>query len=97
MVYTFTVTLQSDGDGPLNISAAEASARFATVTVKSTTCVGQTAVGATCSVTVTYDPTKLRTATGPAYDTLTVGVTSDAGQTPDFVQSYTVTVKLSDD
>jgi hypothetical protein len=97
MVYTITATLQSDGDVPLNISAVEASARLATVTVKSTTCTGQTAVGATCSVTVTYDPTKLRTATGLAYDTLTIGVTSDAGQTPDFIQSYTITVKLSDD
>jgi hypothetical protein len=97
MVYTFSVTLVSDGDVPLNITAAEASARVATATVKSTTCVGQTAVGATCSVTVTYDATKLRTATGLAYDTLTIGVTSDAGQTPDFVQSYTITVKRSDD
>jgi hypothetical protein len=46
---------------------------------------------------VIYDPTKLRTATGLAYDTLTIGVTSDAGQTLDFIQSYTITVKLSDD
>ena len=59
---------------------------------------GSSAVCSRCnSVTVTYDPTKLRTATGLAYDTLTIGVTSDAGQTPDFVQSYTITVKRSDD
>jgi hypothetical protein len=97
MVYTITATLASDGDLPLNISAVEASALRAKTTIKNTTCVGQIAAGATCSVTVTYDPTKLRSATGLAYDTLTIGVTSDAGQTPDFVQSYTITVKVGGD
>jgi hypothetical protein len=54
-------------------------------------------VGATCSVTVIYDPTKLSSATGLAYDTLTIGVTSDAGQASDFVQSYTIVVKRTSD
>jgi len=97
IVYTMTVTLVSDGDLPLNISAAEASALQAKATVQSTTCVGQVAVGATCSVTLTYDPTKLRSATGLAYDTLNIGVISDSGQAPAFIQSYTIVLKTKSD
>ncbi len=97
MVYTITVTLVSNGDLPLNVSGAEASAIHSIATVQSTTCVGQIAIGSTCSVTVKFDPTKLRTASGLAYDTLTVGVISDAGQPSDFIQSYTIAVKLADD
>jgi hypothetical protein len=93
MPYTFTATLASDGDLPLNISAAEVSVLKGKATVNGTTCIGQIAPGATCTVTVTYDPTKLRSATGLAYDTLTLGVTSDAGQASDFIQSYTIVVK----
>ena len=44
-VYTFTLTLKSDGDLPLIITAVEASAMLAKATVKSTTCIGKTAVG----------------------------------------------------
>jgi hypothetical protein len=57
---------------------------------------GEISVGATCSITITYDPAKLATPTGLAYDTLNVAVTSDAGQAMDFIQSYTVVVRLSD-
>lgn len=96
-VWTLTTTLKSDGDIPVTISAVQASARLAKVTVQSTTCKGEVPVGATCSVTVTYDPTKLSSPTGLAYDTLTIAITSDAGQASDFVQSYTVTVSVSDD
>jgi hypothetical protein len=97
IVYTMTVTLVSDGDLPLNISAAETSALQAKATVQSTTCGGQITVGATCSVTVTYDPTKLRSATGLAYDTLTVGVISDSGPASAFIQSYTIVLKKKSD
>ena len=95
--YTFTATLVSDGDIPLNISGADVSAKLAATKIVSTTCVGTIAVGASCSVTLTYDATKVRTSSGLAYDTLTLGVLSDAGQSTDFVQSYTVVVKLADD
>jgi hypothetical protein len=95
--YTFTAVLASDGDIALNISSAAASALKGTAAVNSTNCVGQTPVGSTCSLTVTYDPTKLRSATGLAYDTLTIAITSDAGQGQNFVQSYTITVKRADD
>ena len=96
-LYTFTAVLASDGDLPLNILAVGASVLSGKAAVNSTNCVGQTPVGSTCSITVTYDPTKLRSATGLAYDTLTIAVTSDAGQGHNFVQSYTITVKKSVD
>uniref|UniRef100_Q01U41 Uncharacterized protein n=1 Tax=Solibacter usitatus (strain Ellin6076) TaxID=234267 RepID=Q01U41_SOLUE len=92
-LYTFTAVMVSDGDLPLNVASVGASALAGKATVNSTNCVGQTPVGSTCSITVTYDPTKLSSATGLAYDTLTIAVTSDAGQGHNFVQSYTITVK----
>ena len=58
IVYTYTVTLQSDGDVPVDITAVTARALRGAASVKSTTCIAQTAVGDTCSVTVIYDPTK---------------------------------------
>ena len=96
-LYTVTATLSSDVDRSLIISAAEAGAVHAGAAVAGSTCIGETLVGATCSVTVIYDPTKLSSATGLAYDTLTIGVTSDAGQASDFVQSYTIVVKRTSD
>ena len=58
--------------------------------VTSTTCAGEIPVGSTCDVTVAYDPTRLQSPTGLAYDTLDLAVASDAGQVHDFVQSYTI-------
>ena len=96
-LYTFTVTLKSDGDLPLEISNVEATALLGKVTVNRGTCIGQIAVGMTCSATITYDPSKLRSATGLAYETLDISVISDAGQAADFVQSYTVVLKQKSD
>jgi hypothetical protein len=90
MVYTLVTTLKSDGDVPLDIAAVAPSAQLAAVTLKSTTCIGQIAVGKTCSVTLTYDPTGLSSATGLAYDTLRVDLTSNAGEAHDFIQKYTI-------
>ena len=90
MAYTLVVTLRSDGDSPLNITAVQASALHGAAAVKSTTCIGQIEVGDKCSVTVTYDTTKLTGATYLVYDTLRVDVTSDAGGSADFVQNYTI-------
>lgn len=89
-LYTFTATLQSDGDVPLRISTVGASALNGGAAVDSTTCIGGIAAGATCAIVVTYDPTHLRSASGLAYDTLDVSVASDSGQAYDFVQSYTI-------
>jgi hypothetical protein len=94
IVYTMPITLESDGDLPLTIDSVQASALRSKVTVMNSTCSGQIAVGATCTITLKFDPTKLSSPTGLAYDTLTVAVVSDAGQSPSFVQSYTIAVKV---
>ncbi len=60
--------------------------------VAGTTCVGTIPVGGTCRVTVKYNPLRLSSPTGLAYDTLTVSITSDASQANPFVQSYTIQV-----
>jgi hypothetical protein len=88
---TVTVTVKSDGDMPLTVSSVRASSlNGAGASVTSTTCRGQIAVGTTCSITVAYDPTHFVSPSGLAYDTLNIGVVSDAGQVHDFVQSYTI-------
>jgi uncharacterized repeat protein (TIGR03803 family) len=89
-LYTLTVTLKSDGDMPLTISSVRAGALRGGARVTGTTCNGQIPVGSTCSLTITYDPTRLQSPTGLAYDTLDIAVVSDAGQVHDFVQSYTI-------
>src|SRR4051794_32234285 len=90
IVYTLTMTLKSDGDFPLHVSAVQASAALGVVQVKSTTCVGEIAVGDTCATTVTYDPTKLTSPIGLAHDVVRVDLTSDAGEPHDFVQNFVV-------
>ncbi len=90
MVYTMTVTLESDGDVPVNITNVKASASGGVASVKSTTCDGQIDVGKTCSVTVTYDPTKLSSPKGLASDTLRIDLTSNAGDAHDFIQNFTI-------
>jgi hypothetical protein len=96
-LYTVTASLESDGDMPLSISSVQASALQGIVTVISNTCTGPIPVGSTCTVSVTYDPTRLRSATGLAYDTLDISVISDAGQVRDFVQSYTIVLNTPTD
>ena len=90
IVYTSTVTLKSDGDGPVNITAVAVSAGNGKAALKSTTCIGKIDVGKTCSVTYTYDPTKVTSTTDLASDTLRIDLTSDAGEANDFVQKLTI-------
>lgn len=90
----FTIALRSDGDVPLHISSVDVSALVAPTAVVGTNCIGAVAIGGTCGITVAYNPKKLTSPTGLAYDTLTVGVISDAGQPSNFVQSYTIQVAL---
>jgi hypothetical protein len=92
--YTWVLTLQSDGDVPLDIASVQASALQARAHVIGTTCIGTLPVGATCDVTVRYNPVQLSSPTGLAYDTLTVSVSSNAGQANDFIQSYTIQVRI---
>lgn len=93
--YTFSVTLSSNGDVPLNISSVGVSALLGHTLVNSSNCIGEIAVGMTCTITVTYDATRLRTPSGLANDTLDISLVSDAGQANDFRQSYTVVVTRS--
>jgi hypothetical protein len=88
--YTLVATLKSDGDAPLNITEVVPSATLATATLKSTTCIGEIEVGKTCSISVTYDPTKVTSSLGLAFDTFRIDVTSDAGEGHDFVQLITI-------
>ena len=88
--YRFALHLKSDGDIPLNISATSVSSNAGKSTIVGGTCTGEIAVGKTCSVIVKYNPNRLCSASGLAYDTMTVSVTSNAGQANDFVQSYTI-------
>ena len=87
----------SDGESALHITAVEANALTgrAHVLANSTTCAGEIPVGATCTITVLYNPWFLCSTTELAYDTLDISVISDAGQPSDFVQSYTITLKTA--
>jgi hypothetical protein len=90
IVYSLTATLRSDGDIPVDISSVAVSALHGVATLKKTDCEGQIALGATCSVSFTYDPTKLTGTGGLATDTLRIDLTSDAGEAHDFVQNLTI-------
>ena len=77
---------------PLDITAVAPGALHSAVTLKSTTCIGETKVGGTCSITITFDPTKLTSSTGLAADTLRIDLTSNAGAAHDFIQVFTIIV-----
>lgn len=97
--YTFTATLVSNGDIPLDISTLRAKPRLAAVrvTITATTCTGAIAVGSTCDVGISYDDSRLTSTTGLAYDALTIHLGSNAGQVDDFVQGYTDEVRIPPD
>ena len=89
IVYTLKVTLKSDGDGAVDISNVTVSALHGVATLKTTDCSGAIDAGKTCSVTLTYDPTKL-TGADEASDTLRVDVASDAAASSDFIQNFII-------
>lgn len=91
---TFVIKLKSDGDFPLHVSLEEAKAVIGNAGVRRSTCTGVVPVGATCSITLTYGAPNISTLTGIAADSVTVSVTSDAGQANDFVGIYTVPVSV---
>jgi len=97
-VSNFVVMLKSDGDVPLDIVAVEATARKGTAVVESTTCIREIQAGATCAITVTYDPTHLTSPTGLAYETIRITLPSCTGKGHELIQNYTVVVprKLDD-
>jgi hypothetical protein len=89
-VYTHVVTLKSDGDVPVNITAVTASALHGTVTLTKTDCVGAIKVGSKCSVTLKYDVRAVTSTTDLVYDTVRVDLTSNAGEAHDFIQNFTI-------
>jgi len=98
MVYTLTATLTSDGDVPLDVTEVTPSALQGAVKLvqpadpNSTNCIGETKPGATCTITVQYDPTKLTSPIGLVLDTLRIDLTSNAGAGHDFMQVFTIVV-----
>jgi len=75
---TVTLTLASDGDLPLDITAASETTALARSHMVATNCVGVLAPGSSCSIAIYYDPTRLAYPTGLMYETLTVTVQSNA-------------------
>jgi hypothetical protein len=108
-VHTITATLISDGDFPLDYDGATVASAISgyitpspgTATVTGTTCASSVAVGSTCSVTVSYDPTTIKCtsdAYGYAYTKIDLSLVTDAGANIDFTQGFTITgVPICDD
>jgi len=93
MAYTLSVTLKSDGDVPLDITAVTPGALHGAVALKKTDCMdGAIAKGHTCSITVSYDDTRLTSPSGLLLDTLRIDLSSNAGASHDFIQNYTLIV-----
>lgn len=95
-VYTHTITLKSDGDVPVDITDVAPSALHGIATLKSTTCIGETKVGKTCTITVTYDPRQITSTKELADDTIRIDLTSNAGEAHDFIQNYTIVLPQTD-
>jgi hypothetical protein len=96
---TLTLTLQSVGDIPLVVSAIDPAVTLAKGSVKSATCRNvPLAVGGVCTIVLTYDPRGLPGGDNPytAYDTLTVGIVANSGQSPDFSEVIEVPVAPAD-
>ena len=100
--YAITATIVSDGDYPLDFDGAAVTAAVSgtitpspgTAAVLTTTCTDPVAVGATCSVTITYKPTTIACTNSPygyAYTSVDLSLVTDAGANIDFTQGFTVT------
>jgi hypothetical protein len=108
-VDTITATLISDGDFPLNVESATVTSSVSgyytpspgTATISGNTCSNSVTPGATCSVTVTYNPKTIACTGSPygyAYTRIDLSVVTDAGATTDFTEGFTVTgVRPCDD
>jgi hypothetical protein len=107
--YTITATLISDGDLALQFDGAKVLAEISgtitpspgTAKIAATTCKSELAVGATCSVTVFYNPTTIKCTPSPygyAYTKIDLSLVTDAGAVADFTETFTVTgVPICDD
>lgn len=102
-VYTITATLISDGDFPLDFDGATVTSSISgsyytpspgTAAVSGSTCASAVAVGSTCSVTVSYNPTTIKCTYSPygyAYTRIDLSLVTDAGANTDFTQGFTIT------
>jgi hypothetical protein len=109
--YTFSASLLSDGDFNLNVAQATVSAapsgylagvpNQGAISITSDGCGPSVSPGASCAYVVTYDPTTIQctpSTQGLIYTTITLTLATDAGQSFDFTQIYTVTgVPVCDD
>jgi hypothetical protein len=109
--YTFSAPLLSDGDFNVDVAQVTVSAAPSgslggvpdqgVVSISSNGCGASVAPGASCAYAVTYDPTTIRctpSTQGLIYTTVTLTLSTDAGQNFDFTQIYTVTgVPVCDD
>ena len=107
--YKVTANLISDGDFTLEVAGERVTTGISgtitpspgTATVSAKTCGSSLAVGRSCSVTVTYNPTTIGCTGDPygyAYTNLSLALVTDAGATIDFTEGFTVTgVPICDD
>ena len=65
------------------------------MTLKSTTCIGETLVGDTCTITMTYDDTGVTSPIGLVLDTLRIDLTSNAGGAHDFIEFFVLVLPQS--
>jgi hypothetical protein len=101
-VHTVTATIVSDGDFALKIDGDRvATAIIGTITpsagtakVSASTCGASLAVGSTCSLTITYDPTTIKCTPypyGEAFTLIDLSLVTDAGAAKAFTEDFTVT------
>ena len=100
--YNLTVTLQSDGDLPLNVESytptTDAGPAYynksgGTVSSITTDCSSAVAPGSSCSFQITYDPTSICTSSSYhlAYSDLYLNTLTDAGNLGPWEESFTIT------
>jgi hypothetical protein len=101
-IYPVRATLVSDGDLAVDFSGAKATPQlYGTYTtsagktsISRNTCIGSITPGATCSVTVSYNPIKIGCTGSPygyAYTGIDLSMVSNSPTTTDFTERFTVT------
>jgi len=108
-VHSIMATLISDGDFAVDFTGSRVVPQtFGTITpspgsaiISADTCVGRVAPGATCTVTVSYNPKTISCTASPygfAYTGIDLSLFSDAGTSTNFTERFTVTgVPICDD
>jgi hypothetical protein len=97
-----SATLISDGDLALNIKSASVltkvsggfTATSGTAAISKTSCNKLLSPGATCTLTIHYDPTSITCTGSPysyAYTGIDLSLISNAAANPDFTENFTIT------